>query len=257
MRVIPDIRIAQNVQQWAQDVAAYIHALSEQAIQSRGRFLIALSGGSTPKSLYQTLATPEWKGRFNWDKIVFLFGDERRVPPDHPDSNFGMARAALFQPMNIQADHIYRMKGEYENPIAAVQEYESQLRALTQCPTPNLPSIDLVLLGLGEDGHTASLFPGTTALEEQSKVVTVGRAPTGVPSRITLTLGVLNRAAVLLFLVTGAGKASIVRRVIKPETEADRSLPAARIFPEPGRLVWMLDQSAAAGLSDRRGSRAS
>jgi 6-phosphogluconolactonase len=244
MRVTPDIRIAQNVQQWAQDTAAYIHVLSEQAIQSHGRFLIALSGGSTPKTLYQTLVAPEWKRQFKWDKILFLFGDERCIPPDHPESNFGMARAALFQPMNIPADHIYRMKGEYKNPIAAAHEYEDQLRTVARCPPPNLPTIDLVLLGLGEDGHTASLFPGTAALEEQSKVVTVGHAPTGVPTRITLTLGVLNRAAVVLFLVAGAGKATMVRRVIQPETEADRSLPAARVAPESGQLIWMLDQAA-------------
>lgn len=248
MRVTPDIRVAQHVQQWAQDAAAYIHALSEQAIKSRGRFLIVLSGGSTPKTLYQMLASPEWNGRFNWDKIVFLFGDERCIPPDHPESNFGMASAALFQPLNIHSDCIFRMKGEYESPSGAAKEYEDQLRALMQCHIPMLPSIDLILLGLGEDGHTASLFPGTTALEEQSKVVTVGRAPTGVPSRITLTLGVLNRAAVILFLVTGAGKASVVRRVIQPATEADRSLPAARVAPESGQLIWMLDQAAGAQL---------
>ncbi|HMS82970.1 MAG TPA: 6-phosphogluconolactonase [Nitrospira sp.] len=248
MRATPDIRIARNVQQWAQDVATYIHALSEQAIRSHGRFLIALSGGSTPKTLFQTLATPEWKGRFKWDKILFLFGDERCVPPDHPDSNFGMARATLFQPLKIHSDHIFRMKGEYESPRAAAQEYEDQLRTVTRCPAPNLPTIDLVLLGIGEDGHTASLFPGTTALEEQSSVVTVGHAPTGVPTRITLTLGVLNRAAVVLFLVTGAGKATMVRRVIQPETDADRSLPAARVAPESGQLIWMLDQAAGAQL---------
>jgi len=249
MTVTPDIRIAQDVQQWAQDTAAYLCSASQQAIQSHGRFLLALSGGSTPKTLYQTLASPEWNGRFDWPKIVFLFGDERCIPPDHPESNFRMAHATLFQPLNIQTDHIYRMKGEYESPMAAAQEYEDQLRTMTQCAAPHLPTIDLVLLGLGEDGHTASLFPGTAALQERSRVVTVGQAPTGVRSRITLTLGVLNHAAVILFLVTGQGKAPMVRRILKPETEADRSLPAARIAPDSGRLVWMLDQSAGAQLT--------
>lgn len=249
MSVIPDIRVAQDIQQWAHDTAAYICSASQQAIQSHGRFLVALSGGSTPKTLYQTLTSPEWKGRFVWPKIKFLFGDERCVPPDHQESNFRMAQATLFQPLNIQADHIYRMKGECENPADAAQEYEDRLRRLTHCAAPHFPAIDLVLLGLGEDGHTASLFPGTAALQERSKMVTVGQAPTGVRSRITLTLGVLDHAAVILFLVTGHGKASMVRRIIQPQSEADRSLPAARVAPESGRLVWMLDQSAGADLT--------
>jgi 6-phosphogluconolactonase len=248
MSLTPDICIAQDVPQWAQDTAAYIHSLSDKAIRSHGRFLIALSGGSTPKTLYQMLALPEWQRRFNWDQILFLFGDERCVPPDHPDSNFKMAHTALFQPLNIHTDQISRMKGEHGEPAAAAQEYEETIRSLTNSPVPHVPRIDLVLLGLGDDGHTASLFPGTAALQEQNKVVTVGQAPTGVRSRITLTLGVLNQAAVILFLVTGAGKASMVRRAIKPETEADRSLPAARVAPESGQLVWMLDQAAGAQL---------
>jgi 6-phosphogluconolactonase len=248
MTGIPDIRIAQDVRQWARETAAYICSASEQAIQARGRFLIALSGGSTPKTLYHTLASPEWKGKFDWSNIIFLFGDERCIPPDHPESNFGMAQAALFHPVNVQADHIYRIKGEYENPALAAQEYEDQVRKLTQCPTPHIPTIDLVLLGLGEDGHTASLFPGTAALQEQHKIITVGQAPIGVRSRITFTLGVLNRAAVVLFLATGPGKATMIHRIVKPESEADRSLPAARVAPESGRLLWMVDQAAGAQL---------
>lgn len=165
-----------------------------------------------------------------------------------------MARTELFQPLNIRPDHAYRMKGEYENPMVAAQEYEETIRRLTQCPAPGIPHIDLVLLGLGEDGHTASLFPETAALREQNKLVTVGHAPTGIRSRLTLTLAVLNQAAVILFLVTGPGKAEMVRRVIEPESVADRSLPAAKISPESGRLVWMLDQAAAQQLT-RKGSQ--
>lgn len=252
MPVIPEIRIAGDLQEWAQDAAAFIHSASEQVIKSQGRFIIALSGGSTPKTLYQVLATPEWKIRFDWSRIFFLFGDERCVPPNHPESNFKLAQTALFQPLNIHPDHVCRMKGEYEDTAAAAQEYEITLRSVTRCPAPKAPLIHLVLLGLGDDGHTASLFPGTAALQEQNKIVTVGHAPTGIRARLTLTLGVLNHAAVVLFLVTGSGKAEIVRRVIEPETEADHSLPAARISPESGRLVWMLDQAAAQQLTTKR-----
>ena len=143
------------------------------------------------------------------------------------------------------------MKGEYEDPTAAAQEYEETIRRLTTNPSSKEPLIDLVLLGLGDDGHTASLFPGTAALQEQNKIVTVGHAPTGIRSRLTLTLGMLNHAVVVLFLVTGPGKAEIVRRVIEPESEADHSLPAARISPVSGRLVWMLDQAAAQRLTKK------
>ena len=249
MLVIPEIRIARDVREWAKDAAAFILAVSEQAIQSTGRCLVALSGGSTPKILYRTLRDPEWSSRFNWSRIIFLFGDERCTLPEHPESNFGMAQTELFQPLNVHHDQIYRMKGEYEDPSVAAQEYEERIRRITQCPAAEVPRIDLVLLGLGEDGHTASLFPGTAALQEQNKIVTVGHAPAGIRSRLTLTLGVLNRAAVVLFLVTGPGKAEMVHRVIESESEADRSLPAARIAPESGGLVWMLDQAAAQQLT--------
>ncbi|MBX3330445.1 MAG: 6-phosphogluconolactonase [Nitrospira sp.] len=255
MPVIPEIRITGNLHAWAQDAATFILFVSEQAIKSQGRFIIALSGGSTPKTLYQVLAAPEWKTRLDWSHIFFLFGDERCVPPDHPESNFKMAYTSLFQPLNIHEDHICRMKGEYEDPTAAALEYEETIRRLTTNPSSKVPLIDLVLLGLGDDGHTASLFPGTAALREQNKIVTVGHAPTGIRSRLTLTLGVLNHAAVVLFLVTGSGKAEIVRRVIESESEADRSLPAAKLSPESGRLVWMLDQAAAQQLTKKRSHR--
>jgi len=257
MPVIPEIRIAPSSQEWAQDAATFIVSIGEQAIQSNGRFIVALSGGSTPKTLYQVLATPEWKARFDWSRTFFLFGDERCIPPDHPESNFKMADSTLFQPLHIPVDHICRMKGEYEDPTAAAREYEKQIRELTECPAPEVPRLDLILLGLGDDGHTASLFPGTAALQENNRIVTVGHAPIGITSRLTLTLGVLNHAAVVLFLVTGSGKAQIVRRVLEPESEEDRFLPATRISPAAGRLVWMLDQSAAQRLRKTPSQRGS
>ncbi len=252
MAAIPDIRVAGSVQDWAHQVAAFIASVSERAILANGRFIMALSGGSTPKTLYQTLALPEWKTRFEWQKIHFLFGDERCVPPDHQDSNFNMAQASLFHPLAIPPNHIFRMRGEGEDPSPVAREYEQTIRQLTETQPPTMPRIDLVLLGLGDDGHTASLFPGTSALQETKKIVTVGQAPTGIRSRLTLTLGVLNQAAMVLFLVTGKGKADMVRRILEPTSEEDRSLPAAQITPESGQLVWMLDQAAAAGLTRRR-----
>ena len=252
MAAIPDVRVAGSIQDWAHQAAAFIASVSERAILANGRFIMALSGGSTPKTLYQTLASPEWKTRFEWQKIHFLFGDERCVPPDHQDSNFNMAQASFFHPLAIPPNHIFRMKGEGEDPLPVAREYEQTIRQLTQTQPPTMPRIDLVLLGLGDDGHTASLFPGTSALQETKKIVTVGQAPTGIRSRLTLTLGVLNQAAMVLFLVTGKGKADMIRRILEPASEADRSLPAAKITPESGQLVWMLDQAAAAGLTRQR-----
>ena len=252
MAAIPDIRVAGSVQDWAHQAAAFIASVSEQAIWANGRFIMALSGGSTPKTLNQTLASPEWKTRFEWQKIHFLFGDERCVPPDHQDSNFNMAQASFFHPLAIPPNHIFRMKCEGEDPSLVAREYEQTIRQLTQTQSPAMPRIDLVLLGLGDDGHTASLFPGTSALQETKKIVTVGQAPTGIRSRLTLTLGVLNQAAMVLFLVTGKGKADMVRRILEPTSEEDRSLPAAQITPGSGQLVWMLDQAAAAGLTRQR-----
>jgi len=249
MSAIPDIRIADSIHDWPHQTAALIASISNQAIQSNGRFIMALSGGSTPKLLYQVLASSEWRARFDWTKIYFLFGDERCVPPDHPDSNFNMANSSLFQPLSIQSDHVFRMRGEGEDPSAVAGEYEATIRQLTKTQPHAVPRIDLVLLGLGDDGHTASLFPGTLALQETEKIVTVGQAPTGIRTRLTLSLGVLNQAAMVLFLVTGKGKADMVRRILEPASDADRSLPASKIVPESGQLVWMLDQAAAAGMT--------
>lgn len=249
MPATPDIRIADSIHDWAHKAAAFIASISNQTIQSNGRFIMALSGGSTPKTLYQVLASPEWSGRFDWTKIYFLFGDERCVPPDHPDSNFNMANSSLFRPLRIQADHVFRMRGEGEDPSTVAGEYEQTIRQLTKAQPQAMPRIDLILLGLGDDGHTASLFPGTLAVQETEKLVTVGQAPTGIRARLTLSLGVLNQAAMVLFLVTGRGKADIVRRILEPASDADRSLPASKIVPESGQLVWMLDQAAAASLT--------
>lgn len=212
---------------------------------------MALSGGSTPQALYRSLASPEWKERFDWDRMVFFFGDERCVPPDHPESNYAMTEAALFSPLGINPEKIHRMKGELDEAGRAAQDYEQTLRDVTNSPTPVVPQLDVILLGLGDDGHTASLFPGTGALFDRTHLVTVSRSPKGIASRLTLTLGVINRASVVLFLVAGRGKAPMVRSVLEPQTETERALPAALVRPEPGRLIWLLDESAGAALSRR------
>ena len=249
MTTQPQVLIYRDGQEWIHEACDLLRRTSEEAIHSHGRVLIALSGGSTPQTLYQALTSAEWKQRFDWDRMVFLFGDERCVPPDHPESNYGTAQAALFRPLGIKPDHIHRMKGETGEPAAAALDYEQTIRQLTDCSAPAIPRLDIVLLGLGDDGHTASLFPETTALSDRAHLVAVGQAPRGISSRLTLTLGVINRATVVLFLVAGAGKASIVRAVLEPHNQTERGLPAAMVQPEPGRLIWLLDQSAGAALA--------
>jgi len=245
----PDIRIVQSGQDWAYRASELILQASEEAIRARGRCLMALSGGSTPKALYQTWSNSDWKQRFDWHHIVFLFGDERCVPPSHPESTYAMAQTALFHPLGIHPSAIHRIEGERQDPVSAARDYELRIRALTNSAVPHFPRLDLILLGLGDDGHTASLFPGTEALQDQVHVVTVGHAPKGITLRLTLTLGVINRATMVLFLVTGTGKASVVRAVLEPRTVEEQGLPAAMVKPESGRLIWMLDHAAAAQLT--------
>jgi len=248
MPSFPDIRVCPSGPDWLAQACGLFRDISTQAILARGRCVIALSGGSTPKALYQVLTSAEWKPQCQWEHMIFLFGDERGVPPDHPDSNYGLAQTALFHPLGIKSSQVHRMKGESADLGQAAREYERTIRLLTNCPAPAIPALDLVLLGLGEDGHTASLFPGTAALSEQNQLVTVGQSPKGIAGRITLSLGVINRATVVLFLVTGAGKAQAVRAVLQPQTQAEHALPAAQVKPEGGRLVWLLDNAAATAL---------
>jgi 6-phosphogluconolactonase len=248
----PDIRIAEAGHDWAQAAASLLHTTSDTIIDGNGRCVLALSGGSTPNALYEHLAIPDWKSRLRWRQIRFVFGDERCVPPDHPESNFAMAQRALFLPLDIQPAHIYRMKGEADDPMVAAQDYEQTLRQVTNCPSPvALPRIDLILLGLGEDGHTASLFPESPALDNVTAAVAVSHSPKGIPRRLTLTLGVINHATVVVFLVSGVSKAPTVRSILEPQSTAERVLPAARVAPHSGQLIWMLDHHAASQLSRR------
>lgn len=244
-----EIRIAQDQDNWATAAATLLYDVGRQAVENHGRFFLALSGGSTPERLYHRLVHVQSTDRFDWSRCTFFFSDERCVPPDHPDSNFGLANRTLFRPLNIETNHIHRMQGELSDPDLAARDYEQLLRTAAGTVDGEWPQLDLVLLGLGNDGHTASLFPGTAAVDEHQRSVTVGHAPSDPRTRLTLTLGVINRATVVLFLVTGAAKASIVKAILEPENDADRQLPAALVHPKSGRLLWLLDPPAAAELT--------
>jgi 6-phosphogluconolactonase len=243
----PEIRIFENASELAAEAADFFLWLGQQAISERGRFVVALSGGSTPRALYGALTSARNRGRIDWSRVVFLFGDERCVPPDHTESNFATAQNTLFLPLGIQPENVHRMEGELE-PRSAAEQYERTLRRLAQTPDGEWPRLDMILLGMGEDGHTASLFPGTPALEERGHWVVPGLAPQGIRCRLTLSTGVINHAGVILFLVTGASKAFVVRNVLEGGAAKSSPYPAALIRPERGRLIWFLDRAAASEL---------
>jgi 6-phosphogluconolactonase len=237
---------------------ALMHAAAElwvaaaaSAIGGTGRFAVALSGGSTPERLYRLLATDPYASGVDWSRVHAFQGDERCVPPDDPASNYRMARDALLARVPIPAENVHRIRGEDE-PDAAAAACERDLR--TAFATPDGPPrlepgarFDLVLLGMGEDGHTASLFPGSDALRERTRWVRAIRRADGSPARVTLTPLVINAAAEIIFLVSGRAKAATLRRVREGPYQPD-VLPAQLVAPGAGRLRWLVDADAAADL---------
>ena len=230
--------------------ADLFHAAAEEfirvgrtAIGAQGRFTVALSGGSTPRGLHTQLAK-DYAG-FSWNRTFAFIGDERYVPPDHPDSNFRMANESLFTKIAMPAENVHRVRTELPDPKQAAAEYEADTRNFFQLRAGELPRFDLILLGLGPDGHTASLFPGTEGLKEQSKLVVANWVEKLNSFRISFTYPVLNHAAEVMFLVTGTDKADAARSVLKGSTPP---LPAQAIQPANGKLIWMLDEAAASKL---------
>ena len=244
----PELQTFADAQTLVQTAANLFIELVQRAIAERHRFLVALSGGSTPKALYAALTRPTTAQRLDWSKVQFFFGDERSVPPEHPDSNFGLAQAMLFTPLHIPSSSIHRIRGE-DSPESAATHYETVLRSLTTTQDGPWPVLDLILLGMGDDGHTASLFPGTPAVTESTRWVVPGCAPQGTRSRVTITLGVINHASVILFLVTGHNKATVVHRILEQRVGKPCPYPAALVQPEHGRLLWYLDRAAASKLT--------
>lgn len=216
---------------------------SNKAIAERGIFTVALSGGSTPRKLYELLASGEYQAQIDFTKVHFFFGDERNVQPDSDDSNYKMAHDALFSKIN--APNVYRVKGELA-AIDAANDYEQILRDFFQNETPHF---DLILLGLGTDGHTASLFPDSPALDEQVRFFTENWVEKFGAYRLTLTLPAINNARTILFIVTGADKAQIVTQIMQSEP-SEIKFPARRINPIDGKLIWLLDVEAFKNVND-------
>src|SRR5437879_4199365 len=209
----PEIRVLASSQEVFELAAEEFVRQTNDAVSKRGRFTVALSGGSTPKALYQLLVE-RYAAKLPWAQIFFFWGDERHVPPDHPDSNYRMAFEALLSKVPIPSENIFRIHAEEKDADIAAREYEQTLAPVFHLKSGEFPRFDLMLLGIGPEGHTASLFPGTRALREKKRLVVANWVDKLNAYRITMTLPVLNHSACVLFLVSGRDKANILREVL-------------------------------------------
>ncbi len=244
-----EIRVFEDSEAVANAAADELLRRAVAGSDSGAPFSVALSGGSTPKRLFALLADEPYRAELPWESVHFFWGDERAVPPDHPDSNFGAAREILFSKTTIPAENVHRIQGELEDPARAAAAYEESLRRFFQLPAGGIPRFDLVFLGMGADGHTASLFPGSEALGEARRLAVAPWIEKLGAHRITLTCPVFNNASCILFLVSGAEKAERLKTVVESEGR-DALYPAQLVRPKKGELYWYVDRAAAAALAE-------
>lgn len=241
-----NIEIVPDTEELSRRAAEEFVSRAQEAVRERGLFTVALSGGSTPRSLFQLLVDDRasFRGQVPWGKCHFFWGDERHVSPDHPDSNYRMAWEAMLSRLSIPAENVHRIKSEDPNASKAAEDYERELRAFFRLAPGQLPRFDLALLGMGPDGHTASLFPGTDVLREQTRLVTAPWVEKFNSHRITLTPLVLNNAAQVIFLAAGLDKKETLREVLQGSYRPE-IYPAQLILPTAGQVLWLVDKAAA------------
>jgi 6-phosphogluconolactonase len=250
-----EVRILADGAAIARRAAELIVDAVTAAVRERGAFTISLAGGSTPKALYTLLATdPGFNSRMPWDKTQFFFGDERHVPPDDPDSNFRMASESMLSKVSLKPEQVYRIKGEYEDTEKAALEYEQTLRSYFKVSPGQLPRFDVVLLGMGDEGHTLSLFPGTKALHDNGRLVMSNWIGKLYTQRVTITAPVANNSGLAVFMITKADKALALKGVLEGPFEPEQ-LPSQLIQPKNGKLLWLLDTTAASKLAAGTGNR--
>lgn len=235
-----DIVLCRDLVELSRQTAEQFSQLAHECVEASGRITVAFSGGSTPKHLYSLLASADYQNRIRWNNVELFWGDERCVPPDHPESNFRMAQEALLSRIQISAENIHRMRGEGQ-PQAAAAEYEKELQRFFGLNSGGLPRFDLILLGIGEDGHTASLFPDSDALNDTEHLVLAPFVEKLNSYRLTLSLPVLINAANVWFLVAGPSKADAVQQAFSSSSD----LPAAKVQPVNGKLTWFITRDAA------------
>jgi 6-phosphogluconolactonase len=241
-----EIRTLTTPQELFSAAAEEVVRATNDAVAQRGRFTIALSGGSTPKSLFNLLATNA-KTTLPWDRMFFFWGDERHVPPTDPDSNYRMADETMLSKIPVAAGNVFRILTENPDAAAAAEAYEQTLIKFFELKPGEFPRFDLILLGMGPDGHTASLFPGTAALQETSRLVVANWVEKLKTHRLTLTLPVINAARCVTFLVSGIDKAPALHAVLESDAPADQ-YPSKLIRPTDGKLIWLIDRAAASQL---------
>ncbi len=242
-----ELRILPDSGALAAAAADLIATLAAQAIADHGRFSIALSGGSTPRAAFTLLAQ---RNAVDWTRTQIFWSDERSVPPDDPDSNYRMAREALLEPAHVPPENVHRMPGEVELLVAAADAYAAELRSALGAGRTRTPRLDLILLGLGPDGHTASLFPHTDVLQDRHRIVAANFVPRLQTNRLTFTPKLINAAAAVCFIVAGADKADALAAVREGAPGPDE-YPAQLVHPEEGALYWLVDEAAAARLRTR------
>ena len=236
-----NLLVKEDPQQLAEAAARDFASKAEAAIAERGSFTVALAGGSTPKATYEILAR-DYADGLDWSRVHVFFGDERTVPPDHEDSNYLMAQRTLLS--RVPVGSIHRMRGELP-PAEAAAAYEQELQEFFG--PDSVPAFDLILLGIGEDGHTASLFPETSALDVTDRWVVANPVLKLETTRLTLTIPVINAAKAVTFLVAGEGKTEALKQILEGDADP-RAYPAKFIRPECGDLTWMVDKAAASSL---------
>ena len=244
----PQLIILNDAQELYVRAAEEIAHVSGEAICTHGEFTFCLSGGSTPAATYDLLAT-RFHLSVDWKEVQFYFGDERCVPPEHAESNFAMATRTMLSKLALRPDQVHRMRGE-DPPAAAAAAYESELRKRFGLGDGDLPRFDLILLGLGDNRHTASWFPGDPAVHETQRMVVSVDVDAEPRKRLTMTPPVINNAQRVMFLVAGQGKAAAVKDIIEGPRDPDK-FPAQIVAPHHGELIWILDKAAASLLSPR------
>lgn len=243
-RATPNLQVFADASEVARAAALRFIEIARESIAARGRFSVALAGGSTPKRIYELLASDELSNELDWSKVHIFFGDERTVPPDDAESNYRMANEALLARVALPEQNIHRMRGEGD-AVANARLYEDELRGYFD--GEDWPQFDLIMLGMGDDGHTASLFPETRALDVNAAWVTANWVEKFDTFRVTLTVPAINHARHIMFIVTGASKAERLAEVLHGAHEP-RRLPSQLIQPHEGALAWFLDEAAAAKL---------
>jgi 6-phosphogluconolactonase len=243
---MPIIKVSSGLNELSREAAEFFVVTASDAIDRDGQFTVSLSGGSTPKALYRLLSS-EYGDSIDWSRVSFFFGDERFVPIDSNESNFRMVNEALFEPLRIPDSNIFRWKTELDTAEVAAADYDTRMSSYFELSPGQLPQFDLTLLGLGEDGHTASLFPDTTALEIVDRLAVANWVDKLKTYRLTMTFPVINNSAVCAFLAAGESKAGVLAKIQDHASPA--AYPAERVAPVDGELYWFLDEAAASKLT--------